>query len=274
MIRRCVAVVGMFALIGAAPSATATLAPVPHNAQTVVITAYLRAMEAADYAKAFGLLTTDGRAYYRNAANFRSIFDADAYRLQTFSLVGTKGDDRNGRVYFARETAAFVDHAHDVDETIRVTAPLAVLPEQGGWRIKDPGHPWRAFAAHAVAKANGLRVTVKKVSFFARRIEVVATFANIGDVPLTVLPYGKSVLRDAGGALYRIIETKDWSLTDKVLFEGARLAPSQQYTGALTFESPALDERARTFTLTVAPALAEGADAPFSLDVPGIAATR
>ncbi|MFN2459066.1 MAG: hypothetical protein ABR591_00025 [Candidatus Velthaea sp.] len=154
------------------------------------------------------------------------------------------------------------------------TVPIGVVPAQNTWRIKDPGHPWRAFAADTTAEASGLRITVKKVSFFARRIEVVATFANVGDTFVTILPYGKSVLRDDAGGVYRIIETRNWALTDKTLFQGLRLAPNGQYTGALNFESAHLDDRPRTFTLTVAPALREGADAPFSLDIANLQPRR
>jgi hypothetical protein len=88
------------------------------------------------------------------------------------------------------------------------------------------------------------------------------------------LPYGKSVLRDDQGGVYRIIETKDWFLTDKRLFEGLRLAPNAEYTGTLAFECDPLDDKPRTFTLTIAPALTEGGDQPFSLDIPGIAPAK
>ena len=62
-------------------------------------------------------------------------------------------------------------------------------------------------------------------------------------------------LKLAAGQPYRIIETRDWSLTDRTLFEGLRLAPSAQYTGMLAFACGPLDNSARIFTLTVAPLL-------------------
>jgi len=51
-------------------------------------------------------------------------------------------------------------------------------------------------------------------------------------------------------------------LTDRQLFIGLRLAPSAQYTGALQFETPVLADGPRRFTLTVAPFLRDGSDAP------------
>jgi hypothetical protein len=254
-------------LLGAASAPAPKLSPLPHNGQTAIVTAYLNDMQKGAFAAAYALLNDEAHAYYRNAANFQSIYDADGYRVQKFVLLGARGDNA-GRVFFARETATFRDHARDVDSTVTATLPVGVVAVKGGYRIKDPGHPWRAFAANTNVKADNLSITVKKVSFFARRIEIVATFANLGDSFVTLLPYSRSILRDNLGGIYRVIETKDWGLTDKTLFLGLRLAPDGQYTGTLNFETVVLDNRPRTFTLTVAPALREGADQPFSVDIP------
>jgi hypothetical protein len=254
------------------PATPSALEPVPRNAQTAVVQAYLRALQDAQYGVAFRLLNAAARAYYRDAENLRSIYAADAYRITAFMLLGARGDETRGRVYFARETARFRDHAHDADLNVTATVPVGVVPDRDGWRIKDPGHPWRAFATHASAQANGIGVRVKKMSFFTRRIEAVVSFVNTGPTLVTVLPYGQSILHDAAGHPYRIIETRDWSLTDKVLFEGLRLAPNARYTGTLAFACEPLDNSARSFALTVAPFLADGADAPFALRVDAIAA--
>jgi hypothetical protein len=274
MKRRCGAVALAIGLAWPLPlrAAPASFEPVPHNAQTAIVQTYLRALHDARYDAAFRLLNDAARAYYRDAQNLRSIYAADAYRITSFTLLGAHGDDVRGRVYFARETARFRDHAHDVDLKVTATVPVGVVPEHGGWSIKDPGHPWRAFATRASAHADGVVVRVKKVSFFTRRIEAVVSFANSGERFVTVLPYGKSVLRDAAGHPYRLIETRDWSLTDKVLFEGLRLAPNARYTGTLAFVCEPLDDSARTFALTVAPFLADGGDAPFAIRVEAIAA--
>jgi hypothetical protein len=86
-----------------------------------------------------------------------------------------------------------------------------------------------------------------------------------------VLPYGLSVLRDGLGAIDRPIVDRNWVRTDRRLFLGVRLPADAQITGVLTFASPRLDERPRQFTLTLGPLLREGADAPFALDVAGLA---
>jgi hypothetical protein len=95
----------------------------------------------------------------------------------------------------------------------------------------------------------------------------VITFTNLGDNFVTLLPYGKSILRDDRGGVYRILATKDWTVTDKRLYEGIRLAPNSRYTGLLAFSSGRLGDVKRTWSLTLAPALREGADEPFELTV-------
>lgn len=252
--------------------AHSALLPIPHGGPTPVVTRYLNDLAHDSYDHAFTLLNAGARRYYGDVRNFRSIYVADAYRLEAFRLLGIRPDGGRGSLYFARERARFRDHAHDVDLVVTATVPLGAIFEAGHWRIKDPGHPRRAFASGSVSVANGLRVTVKKISFFAHRIEAVVTFANESQTHITLLPYGKSILHDAAGNPYRIIETRDWSLTDRTLFEGLRLPPNSRYTGTLTFANPAADVESQTLSLTIAPLMVEGSDAPFAMDIVGITA--
>lgn len=259
---------------GAAPSPGAAAAgaraprygPAPRNAQSALVQKYVDAQRAGRYADAYALLTSGERAYFGDADSYRSVFAADGIALRAARIVGARGDER-GRVFFVRERIAFTDHAHDAQREAEATVPLGVLSEGGALRIKDPGKPYRAFAADATASASGLRVTVKKVDFYPGRIDVVVTFANTGSNFVTVLPYGKSVLRDDRGGVYRIAASKDWTVTDKQLFEGVPLAPDAQYTGSLAFAAPRIGAGKRAWSLTVAPALREGGDVPFDLTV-------
>ncbi len=256
------------ATLGAAPApAQPRYGPVPHSAQTVVVKKYVDALRAGDYDAAFALLADDERKYFGSAAAFRSVFDADGFVLKSASVVGARGDER-GRVFFVRERVGYVNHAKDAREETDATVPIGVLPEHGALHVKDPGKPYRAFATESSADGSGLRVTVKKVEFYPDRIGVVLTFRNLGDDVVTLLPYGKSVLRDDRGGIYRLIATKNWFVTDKRLYQGIPLAPNSQYTGSLAFAAPRLGDVKRTLTLTVAPALREGADAPFELTIP------
>jgi hypothetical protein len=256
------------ATLGAAPPAQRMrYGPVPNNAQTVAVKRYVDALRTGNYDIAFALLTDEERTYYGTAAAYRSVFDADGYTLLSATVVGARGDDR-GRVYFVRERIAFVDHANDARREIDATIPLGILPEHGALHVKDPGKPYRAFASVSTIDVSGLRVTVKKVDFYPDRIDVVVTFVNVGDNFVTLLPYGKSVLRDDRGGVYRILATKNWTVTDKRLYEGVPLAPNSRYTGSLAFTAPRLGDVKRSWSLTVAPALRDGADAPFDVTVP------
>lgn len=240
--------------------------PAPNNGQAAAVRHYVDALRAGRYDEAFGLLTDSERRYFGDAAAYRSVFEADGYELQSASIVGARGDDR-GRVFFVREKISYVDHATDKRRVLEATVPLGVLAEGGREHVKDPGKPYRAFATSSSTETSGLRVTVKKVDFFPGRIDVVVTFANLGDGFVTVLPYNKSVLRDDRGGIYRVLSTKDWSVTDKHLFEGLPLAPNAQYTGSLAFSAGRIGDAKRTWSLTVAPALREGADAPFDVTI-------
>lgn len=256
------------ALLGAspAPQPRPNYGPVPDNAQTRTVKRYVDALRAARYDEAFALLTDEERAYFGSAPSFKSVFAADGYVLKSATVAGARGDDR-GRVYFVRERIGFVDHADDARREIEATVPLGILPEHGALHVKDPGKPYRAFATAATAEASGVRAIVKKVDFFPDRIDVVITFTNVGDNFVTLLPYGKSVLRDDRGGVYRLVATKDWTVTDKRLYEGLRLAPNSRYTGSLAFGAARLGDVKRSWSLTLAPGLREGADEPFELTI-------
>jgi hypothetical protein len=271
VIRRSIAAAGAaVVLLAAAPAAR--LDPVPAGPQTVLVHRYVDALAAQRYADAYALLDAPARAYFRNAQNFASGFTADGFAIASYTLVGARGNAKF-RLYFAREAIRLRDPARDVAATATVTVPYGVIGSDARARIKDLGRPWRAFATSVSASSGGLRVTVKKMSFYQHAIACVVTFANVGDGFLTLLPYGRSVLRDDTGHAYRLIRnTASWNDTDRRLFLGVRLAADAQVTGVLSFASPRLDDRARRFTLRVAPNLRDGAESPFTLDVANVTA--
>jgi hypothetical protein len=260
------------AVVLLAAAAPPHLDPVPAGAQTALVRRYVDAVAAQRSAAAYALLDAPARAYFRNARNFASAFTADGFGIASYTLVGSRGN-AGFRLYFAREAIRLHDPATDRAATANVTVPYGVIGSGSAARIKDLGRPWRAFATATSASASGLRVTVKKVSFYAHAIACVVTFANLGDGFVTLLPYGRSVLRDDAGHVYPLIrDARTWRETDRRLFLGVHLASDAQITGVLSFAAPRLDDRARRFTLTVAPNVRDGADAPFALDVAGVAA--
>jgi len=255
--------------------ALAVLAPVPaaanlSHAQRTVLAAYLAALEGARYEAAFALLDAGERRYFGTARNYASSYVADRFELESFRIVASESTAA-GTVAVVSERVRFVDHASDAPASATVKVPYGIVSASAGEAIHDPGHPWRADApSGAVAESGGLRATIRKVSFFTGRVEFVVTFENRGPRAVTLLPYGRSVLRDAAGTVYRPIAVRAPGLTDTELYLGLRLPSSARYTGFMTFATP---ERftPRSLQLTLAPALADGANEPFDLPFAPIA---
>jgi len=231
---------------------------------------YVSALSHERYDAAYRLLVPSERSYFRNASNFASIFTADGVQIHRFRIVGSRDAGSLGSVWVVSEAITFLDHAHQASASATAKVPYGAVPSGGTYRIKDPFHPWKAFrVTDDQATVNLLRVTLRKVSFFAGRIEVLVTFANLSDRFVTLLPYGRSVLRDDLDRALHPLATKALGLTDKTLYLGLRLASSAQYTGALNFAT-ASKRVPRRLQLTLAPMLQDGADAPFEVALPAI----
>ena len=257
--------------VGASPAPAPLYSPVAPGKATDAVKAYVGALARRDYAAAFALLDDPERQYFRNVADYSSIYTADGLIINNFTIVGQRGSG-GGRLFFVHEKITVNDLSTGKPHPLDLVVAYGAINQVAGWRIHDPSHPWRAFAPDATATQNGVRLRVIKMAFYTRRIEVVLAISNVGDSFVTTLPYGKSVLRDASGTVYRLLDTKDWRLTNRQLFLGLRLAPNAQYVGTIAFESPQLDDSARTWSMTLAPVLQDGGDAPFSVVVNGIAA--
>jgi hypothetical protein len=260
-------------VVALALAAAANVVPVRAPAalsgpQLGVLQQYLTALRAGRYDRAFALLTDPERRYFGNATNYASVYAADRLSIMSFRVLASTTEPKRGTVALVSERIGFFDQAHQVAGTATAKVAYGILPSRGGPRIKDPYHPWRAFAPAGLAVTNsGVRASVRKISFYTGRLEVVVTFANLGDATVTLLPYGRSVVRDDRGKAYTPVATRLPGLTDKTLFTGLRLAGSGQYTGLMTFLTP--DRFApKTLTITFAPALLDGGDAPFDLALP------
>ncbi len=272
--RRLAALFALVAALGAAPAPAshATASPsVPLSAQQrSVLDRYLSALAAGRYDDAYALLSAGEQRYFGNARNYASAFLADRLKISNPKILRAEPGGSLGVVAFVTEHVEFFDHAHQAVLTANARVAYGLLNEHGTVRVKDPNHPWRAFdPAGASAAVGGLNVIVRKISFFTGRLEMLVTFVNTGDQTVTILPYGRSVLRDDKGNPYRLIETKLPSLTDRNLRLGLLLASGAEYTGALTFFTPDRFTPA-SLSLTVAPMLRDGADAPFEVALPPI----
>jgi hypothetical protein len=170
------------------------------------------------------------------------------------------------------EQIAYLNHGTQTQGRGRLGLRYAIVREGNAFRVDDQGHPYRSYVPSGVTiDRNGVKVIVRELAFYPRRIELALTFENDGNAFITFLPYGRTILRDQT-SIYRPLDTRNWLLTDRQLFLGLRLAPDARYTGQIDFLTPGrLDDRARTYVLTVAPALSEGADQPIEFALPPIA---
>jgi hypothetical protein len=259
-------------LLATGAATTAMLAARPAGAvlsrpQRDVLRRYLDAFVARRYDAAFALLSDDERRYFQNAANLASVYAADRFRLVSYRIIESKVAPPLGAVAVVLERIEFFDAARQSPASATAKVVYGIVPGKNGLRVKDPGHPWRVIAPSSLGGTlNGVAVTIRKIAFYTGRIELVATFQNRADRVVTLLPYGRSVLQDDAGKIYQPIESRLSSLTDKTLYTGLRLPSSAQYTGAIAFFTP--DRfRPKTLTLTIGPALFDGADEPFAIDV-------
>jgi hypothetical protein len=239
------------------------------SSQRAVLGRYLDALKAGRYDRAYALLSLREQRYFGSADNYGSIFKADQLKLAQWSIVDAKNAS-GGVVVTVRENVEFYDFQHQAPLTATARVAYGLLSEGGAVRIKDPYHPWRAVAPpDSTVTTNGLRATVRKVSFFTGYVEFVVTFANVGDSGVTLLPYGRSVLRDDTGKVFHPIETAVDQLTDRQLRLGLVLPSAAQYTGHVSFYTP---DRftPKSLTATFAPSLRDGGDAPFELELPAI----
>ena len=270
---RIVAAVAALALFAGPRGAFATASPAPSHMDPgakAVLAAYVSALRDQRYADAFKLLAPNERDYFKTPGNFASIFSADDLRIQSFRIIASRSEGSLGTLGLVSENIHFLDNAHQTQGSATVTVPYGVVHAGGGWAIKDPFHPWKAFRPAGIQTiVSGLRADVRKVSFFAGRVEMLLTFTNQGPGFVTILPYLRTVLRDQNGAVYHPLATKLPALTDRRLYEGLRLASDARYTGALNFQVPARLVPKR-LTLTIAPVLRDGADAPFEVAIPPI----
>ena len=264
----CAAVV----LMGAAPAppvrpmSANPAGPIPASSQTEIVRRYLDALGARRYAAAYALLDAPGRAYFRTPANFASTFQADEFSLLSYTLRASDGSDRL-RVYVVREHVRLRDPARNATGTATIDVTYGVLGSGTHARVRDLGRPWKSFAVSTTASSDALRVAVQKISFYGKRISVVVTIANLGTGFVTLLPYGRSTLRDDLGHVYHPAKIDAAARAARTFAFGAHLAANAQLTGALEFDAPRDATDARSFALTVAPNVRDGADAPFSVEV-------
>jgi hypothetical protein len=236
-------------------------------AQRSILTRFLRALHAQNYPAAYALLSKPERSYFGSASNYASSYLADRIKLDSYRLVATT-QTAQGTIAIVSERLEVFSPRLQTSGSVTSKFAYGIVTVGGELGIKDPYHPWRALVpANWSTTASGVTVIVRKLSFYTGRIELLLTFQNRSDVTVTLLPYGRSVVRDSEGGVHHPIETKLAGLTDAELYKGVRLAPGSQFTGAMTFFTSDRFMPA-ALSATIAPLLADGADDPFALELP------
>jgi len=252
-------------LAGPAPTPAASL-PVGPPRRT--LERYLAAIRTERYPAAFALLAAGTKRYFGTAANYASIFRADGLRLERYRIVGAVAAP-GGLVATVDETSRYVDVARQSVDEAEGRVLYGVVPEAATYRIKDPYHPWRAVAPAGIGRVvAGLGVTVRKLSFFTGRVDAVVTFENRGAEAVTLLP-NRTILRDERGNVLHALIDPSIPYTDREIRRGLRLPANARYTGVIAFAS--VDRYTPlALALSVGPLLTDGADRPFSIDLPPV----
>jgi hypothetical protein len=261
----------LLALLALWTPARAAAAP-PSGPAVDTAIAYARAVGSSNYAQAYGMLTSTMQRYFGSLRSYESVFTAERFSAIAPSAVRVQAS-KNAQIVTVRESIQYLNHGTQQLGRGRLELRYRIVREGNAYRVDDEGHPYRSYvpSGPAAVDRNGVKIIVRELAFYPRRIELALTFENDGNAFITFLPYGRTLLRE-GSNVYRPLETRNWLLTDRRLFLGLRLAPNARYTGQIDFLTPGrLDDRARSYDLTVAPALPEGADEPIEFVLPAIA---
>jgi hypothetical protein len=265
-VKRLVLAASLFAALWA-PARPASLDDAQHRA----LGAYLSALSRADFAAAYGMLAPADQRYFRNVSNFASVFRADHFALRSFTIEPAAVSAPQGAVASVQEKIDVMDPVHQTLVTLSIPAHYGIVLDGGVYKIRDYRHPWKSFVPrNATVSAGKLSVTVRKVSFYGDRIEVIATFVNGTDAAATFFPYGRSVIHDESNRVYAAVDSRVAARLDNDLYLGLRLPSSAQYTGVVAFRLADPAAPPARLDITISPVVKEGGDAPLELAVPSI----
>jgi hypothetical protein len=262
---RIVLAFAVLAAIGAAATAAAGT-PTPDPGALSAVKRYIAALSKPDLQAAFVLLTPAQQRYFRNARNFASSYTTTGYRITSSSIVRTTIRTPDLVQFDVSQATSFFDIAQGRPESARAVEPYFALRTGGAWGIKEIYEPWKSYAPKASGHAGGLDVTVDRIEFFDRRIQVVCTLRNTGAKPFQVLPLLRSTLR-IGGSTVAAMNTADFPLNDRALFEGARVYPYHQLVGYINFPWTSHDDVDLSATLVIQPIVEDGAQGPVSATI-------
>jgi len=248
-------------LIAFGSASRSTAAPSPDPGAVDVVRRYVSALQANDTAGAYALLTPAQRRYFRNARNFASDYATTQYQVLSFSIVRATMHNAGLAQVDVTQSTSYLDVATEQTATAHVTEPYFALRTGGSWGVKEIYEPWKSYAPKTSGTADGLVVVVDRVEFFEHRIQVDCTLRNAGPSAVQVLPLLQSTLR-IGDKTIAALNTADFPLNDRQLFEGQRIYPLHQSVGYINFPWESRDDVDLRATLRVGPVVEDGGKSP------------
>ena len=258
------------AALAAATACLATSAvassPTADPGAIAAVTHYIAALSKPDPHAAFALLTPGQQRYFRNDRNFASNYATTGYRIASSSIVKTTVRTSDLIQFDVSQTTSFFDIAQGTTATARAVEPYFALRANGVWGVKEIYEPWKSYAPKTSARAGGLEVTVDRIEFFDRRVQVVCTFRNVGAKAVQTLPLLQSTLH-LGASTVAAMNSADFPLNDRALFQGARIYPYHQLVGYINFPWTSHDDVDLIATLAIKPIVEDGAQGPVSATI-------
>jgi hypothetical protein len=248
---------------GASPS------PVPgvvaNSAAVKAVNDYVGALARQDYSAAYALLPASQQSYFGSVQNFASNPQSTQYRIKKFSVISALP---HGEIieFTVHEDVTFLDVGTHRTISAGVKEPYFALDENGSWRVKQLYLPWKSFAPELTGSAQKVSVTVHRIQFYDKRIQVDCTVRNDATTPVQVLPLGKTVLDD-GTAKTPALDTPTFPLNSLAFFEGFRLLPGHESSGYINFPVSQKKDADQSFTLTITPLVFDGAEQSFGVVV-------
>jgi hypothetical protein len=248
----------------ASPEPTPRQSPDP--AAIAAVSSYMDATSRGDFAAAFGLLTSQQQSYFGNARNLASNAQASGFVIHKYKIIGQLS---HGAIVEAmvEQNVQFLDIATGKSIPGIVREPYFALRENGAWRVKELYQPWKSYAPNIAGGAQGIEVEVNRIEFYDKRIRLDCTIRNKSTVGVQVLPLARTTLDDGSGAKIPAMNDATFPLNDTGFFEGMHLQPGKAAVGFINFPIASRNDQDQTFTLSLAPAIADGADQMFNISV-------
>jgi len=252
---------------GARSLAAPAKAPTPDPAAVAIVRRYVEALRQPDPRTAYAQLTQAQQRYFGNARNFASNYAATGYRVLSFAIAAVTYRNPDLVQVDVDQHVSYDDIASGATATAALVEPYFALRSGDRWGVKELVQPWKSYAPHVSGRNGGLVAIVERVAFFSGHVQIYCTLRNLGAKPIQVLPLLKSRLVMIPDGAVAALDEASFPPNDRQFFEGVRIYPAHQAVGYVVFPLPKRVDGDVTMTLTVRPAIEDGASAPMEVTV-------